>query len=143
MKDIPSVKESVFAASFFDTKWRPEEPEDPISLRTTSLVSHSTSRKQKKQETAPLLPSPLFSAQYAEPLAVRNDPINVTGSYNPETQQWSSYNDLWNWTSWTTTCVSDSWEEKIFYFSTGNENMDGDCGQGVLYYDFDNMETED
>ncbi len=142
MKDIPTVEESVFAASFFNTKLRPKEAVDPLALRTTSLVRHIPSQEQEKQETAPRPPSILFSAQYAESLPTRSDPINVTGSYNPETQQWSSYSGIWNWAPWTVICQGDTWEERTCTYSTGNENLDGDCGS-ALDIDFDNMESED
>jgi hypothetical protein len=141
MKDIP-VKESVFAASFFNTKLHPKEAIDPVALRTTSLVRHKPVQEQGKQETAPRPPSLLFSAQYAEPLPTRSHPINVTGSYNHETQQWSSYNSIWNWAPWTIVCENDTWEEFTTSFSTGNENLDGDCGSGTDI-EFDNMESED
>jgi hypothetical protein len=142
MKNIPTVEESVFAASFFNTKLRPKEAVDPLSLRTSSLIRHTPSQEQGKQETAPRPPSILFSTQYAESLPRRSERVNVTGSYNPETQQWSSYSSIWNWAPWTVICEDDTWEEFECSVSTGNENLDGDCGTATDV-EFDNMETED
>lgn len=139
MKDIPSVEESVFAANFFNTKLRPKEAVDPIALRTTSLVRHISSQEQGKQETAPRPPSLLFSTQYAESLPTGSDPINVTGSYDPETQQWSSYSSLWNWAAWTTICRQDTYSEEWISVSTAN------CTdtQEVLFIVFDDLQTQD
>lgn len=124
----------VFSANFFDTSGLSKDDVD-LSITSTSTLVKKPSLSSKSTSSTPTGPRPvtsaLFSAQYAESLpAIHDGIVDVTGRYDPELQQWVlTKNNGWTWYSFDTTICSDDteWSEQTSY-STGNENLDGDCG---------------